>query len=131
MMKKQLFGLTWLFAALLLLVACKETEDADKTAETLKKLTGNWLYTSETDMKCYLLTFYESSEFLYQSQEVNVKKILAGKFVYSEDFNTITLMPTTGESPITFQLGNIDTVGEQLSLVTAGGQALSLREEQN
>ena len=125
MMKKQLFGLTWLFAALLLLVACKETEDADKTAETLKKLTGNWLYTSETDMKCYLLTFYESSEFLYQSQEVNVKKVLAGNFVYSEDFNTITLMPTTGESPITFQLGNVDTIGEQLSLVTAGGQALS------
>lgn len=93
-MKRQL-NLTWLFAVLLLFAACGEKEDVNKTEETLKKLAGNWLYTSEEDMQCYLLTFYESGEFMYQSQEVDVKKTFAGKLVYNENLNSITLVPST------------------------------------
>lgn len=121
-MKRQL-NLTWLFAVLLLFAACGEKEDVNKTEETLKKLAGNWLYTSEEDMQCYLLTFYESGEFMYQSQEVDVKKTFAGKLVYNENLNSITLVPSTGESPLTYILGSIDA--QRLSLTESNGRSLT------
>ena len=128
MMKEQLFNLTCFFAALMLFVACSDKDEVDKTAETLRQLAGSWLYTSEEDMQCYLITFYESGEFLYQSQEVDVKKTLSGRLTYSEEANTVTLMPTTGESPITFMLSGFDATGQQLSLVNSSGKALSFEK---
>ena len=125
MMKRQLFRMSWLFAVLLLLGACGDKDEVDKTAETLKQLAGNWIYTSEEDMQCYLITFYESGEFLYQSQEVDAKKTMAGKLTYNEDVNTITLIPTTGESPVMFTLGAFDPDGQQLQLKTSGGKTLA------
>ena len=122
---KRLFNLTWLLAAVLLLSACHEDDNVDKTSETLKALAGNWLYTSEEDMQCYLISFYESEEFLYQSQEVNVKKTLSGRFIYSEEANTITLIPSTGEPSIMFQLSNGVPAGQMLSLVSSSGKSLS------
>ncbi len=128
-MKRQLFRLTWLFVALFVLGACSDKDEMSKTEQALKALAGNWLYTSEEDMQCYLITFYESGQFLYQSQEVNVKKNLVGQLYYNEDANSITLQPNNGDAAITFMLvGDADASGQQLSLVNSAGKALSFEK---
>lgn len=109
--------------AILMVTACSDKDEMSKTEQMLKALAGNWLYTSEEDMQCYLITFYESGEFLYQSQEVDVKKTFTGHLAFNEDTNSITLQPNTSDAAITFILGNVDTTG--LQLVNSGGKAMT------
>lgn len=92
----------------------------DWKGKILELLFGNWLYTSEEAMECYLLSLHENGEFLYQSQEVNINNKMAGKYYYDTDKNAIIL--TSDESTKMYVVGDIDN--NRISLIDERNRVL-------
>ena len=89
-------------------LSCSKDDKEDEEPKT-NPLVGNWLYVSEEDMVCYLLTFTDKETFDYQSQKVETKISFGGTFTYNETTKKLILTPTrTSELPIEYQLKSVD-----------------------
>lgn len=89
-------------------LSCSKDDKEDEEPKT-NPLVGNWLYVSEEDMVCYLLTFTDKETFDYQSQKVETKSSFGGTFTYNETTKKLILTPTrTSELPIEYQLKSVD-----------------------